>query len=152
VYYRDWREEAIPGRRANRRILDAGRRAVEEALERCSGRPEVIGVSVGNEVPADLVRLHGIGAGEGTLSTLVEHVHRDGSDLLATYTNFPTTEYLRVEGQDFASVNVFLETQDTFRSYVKHLQVVTGEIPLVLTEIGLASDIHGVDAQLDTLA
>src|SRR5205807_2740184 len=126
VHYKDWREEALPGRRASRRILDAGRRAVAAAVERCADRPEVIAISVGNEVPADLVRLHGIGAVEDVLSTLVAAVHEGAPELLATYTNYPTTEYLRVEGQDFASFNVFLEFPEEFRAYLKHLQVVAG--------------------------
>jgi hypothetical protein len=152
LYYHDWRDERAPGRVARRRVLDAGRRAVEAALERCAGRPEVIAFSVGNEVPADLVRLHGISSVEETLSTLVAQVHTGGPDLLATYTNYPTTEYLQVDGQDFASFNVFLESPEEFRSYVRHLQVVAGDLPLVLTELGLAAELHSEVAQADALA
>jgi GT2 family glycosyltransferase len=152
LHYRDWREEAEPGRRATRRILDSGRRAVDAALERCAGRREVMAVSVGNEVPADLVRLHGIGSVQETLSSLIAAVHAGAPELLATYTSYPTTEYLHVEGQDFVSFNVFLETPDEFRSYLRHLQVVAGSVPLLITETGLASDIHGAEAQADALA
>jgi GT2 family glycosyltransferase len=152
VHYTDWREEAEPGRRAARRILESGRRAVGAALERCADRPEVIAISVGNEIPADLVRLHGIGSVQETLASLVATVHEGGSHLLATYTSYPTTEYLRADGQDFASFNVFLESPDDFEAYLRHLQVVAGDLPLVITETGLASDIHGVEAQAEVLA
>jgi len=38
------------------------------------------------------------------------------------------------------------------KAYLRHLQVVAGDLPLVVTELGLASDIHGVEAQMDALA
>jgi GT2 family glycosyltransferase/exo-beta-1,3-glucanase (GH17 family) len=151
LHYADWRQQEGTGRRARRAVLDAGRRAVDAALERCAGRPEVAALSVGNEVPADLVRLHGIGSVEEVLSALVAEVHAGAPDLLATYTNYPSTEYLHVEGQDFVSFNVFLESPDALRAYLRHLQVVAGDLPLVVTELGLASDLHGLDGQAESL-
>jgi O-antigen biosynthesis protein len=97
------------------------------------------------------VRLHGIGAVEDTLSALVEAVHAGDPEMLATYTNYPTTEYLHVAGQDLATFNVFLEDPDAYRRYLRHLQVAVGDIPLVLTEVGLAAEIHGEQAQADSL-
>jgi O-antigen biosynthesis protein len=152
VHYDDWRYEPTPGRRAGRRVLDAGRRAIETAVESCAGHPGVMAISVGNEVPPDVVRVHGIGHVESVLSRLVEDVHEADPDLLATYTSYPSTEYLRVEGQDFASFNVFLEEPEQLRSYLARLQVVVGERPLVLTELGLAAGLHGGEAQADSLA
>lgn len=152
LHYADWREQESVGRRTRRAVLDAGRRAVEDALERCAGRPEVAAISVGNEVPADLVRLHGIGSVEETLSALVAEVHAGAPNLLATYTNYPSTEYLLVEGQDFASFNVFLESPERLRAYLRHLQVVAGDLPLVVTELGLAAHVHGPEAQAESLA
>lgn len=151
LHYRDWREEPQSGLRTRRRILDAGRRAVEAALERCDGRDEVLAVAVGNEVPTDLVRLHGVNSVEKTLSALVAELHA-GSDLLATYVNYPTTEYLRISGQDIACFNVFLEQPDELKAYLRHLHVVAGNVPLVISELGLASDLHGAEAQADSLA
>jgi glycosyltransferase involved in cell wall biosynthesis len=152
LHYLDWRYERAAGRAARRRVLDAGRRAVEEALAVCAGRPEVLALSVGNEVPADLVRLHGARSVEWTLSALVAEVHESDPGVLATYTNFPTTEYLHVDGQDLVAFNVFLEQPEAFRAYLRHLQVVAGNLPLVLTELGLASAVHGEEAQADALA
>ena len=149
--YHDWRLESDPGRRANRRICEAGRRAVADALERCAERPEVVALAVGNEVPGDLVRMHGAGPVEEILSELVAEVHSAGAGLLATYVNYPTTEYLRVEGQDFCAYNVFLEDPHAFGRYLRHLQIVSGDRPLVLTELGLAAGIHGEEAQAAAL-
>jgi O-antigen biosynthesis protein len=149
--YPDWRSQAQAGWRARRQVLDAGRRAVESALAACAGRPEVLAISVGNEVPSDLVRLHGIRGVEETLSRLVEDVHRGDREMLTTYCSYPTTEYLRVDGQDLVCFNVFLERPDALRAYLRHLQVVAGDLPLLITELGLSSGVNGEDAQRESL-
>jgi glycosyltransferase involved in cell wall biosynthesis len=152
LHYEDWRYELEPGRRAQRRVRDAGLRAVEKAMERCEGRPDVLAISVGNEVPGDVIRVHGRRTVEDTLSELVEAVHDADPEMLATYTSFPTTEYLEVEGQDFVSFNVFLEDRQKLRSYLRRLQVLAGDRPLLVSELGLAAGIHGEESQADSLA
>ncbi|MCU1427288.1 MAG: glycosyl transferase, family 2 [Actinomycetia bacterium] len=149
--YADWREHSHPGRRSTAAVLDAGRRAVAAAVERCAGRPEVFAISVGNEVPADLVRLHGARRIEHVLAALIDEIHQGDPDLLATYSNFPSTEYLRVDGQDLACFNVFLESPAPLRRYLRRLQVISGDVPLVITELGLASEIHGEEEQASSL-
>lgn len=152
LHYEDWRYELMPGRGAHRRVREAGLAAVAEAMERCSGRSDVLAISVGNEVPGDVVRVHGRRAVEDTLSALVEAVHDADPEMLATYTSFPTTEYLEVEGQDIVSFNVFLEDRRRLRSYLRRLQVLAGDRPLVVSELGLAAGIHGEALQAESLA
>lgn len=151
LHFEDWRYETETGRRAQRRVLDAGLRAVEEAVAVCAGRPEVLSISVGNEVPADVIRTNKVRHVEKTLSRLIEAVHEGAPGVLATYNNFPTTAYLEIEGQDLICFNVFLENPEAFRRYLRHLQIRSGDAPLVLTELGLASEIHGEDTQADVL-
>lgn len=151
LHYEDWRYEAEPGRRAHRRVLEAGRRAVADAMERLAGRESVLAVAVGNEVPGDVIRVHGIPQVERTLAALVEEVHAADPGMLATYVNFPTTEYLEVGGQDLFCFNVFLEEPERLRAYVRRLQIVSGDLPLVITELGLAADVHGEEAQAESL-
>jgi glycosyltransferase involved in cell wall biosynthesis len=151
VHFADWREEGNPGGAAQARVREAGRRALEKAMRVCAGHPEVLAVAVGNEVPADIVRLHGAGAVEEVLGTLIEEVHQADPGMLATYCNYPTTEYLQAPGQDLACFNVFLESPQRFRAYLAHLQVVSGSLPLVLTELGLGSELHGEPEQADTV-
>src|SRR5207245_1979051 len=62
-----------------------------------------------------------------------------------------TTEYLSVEGIDLACFNVFLERPEQLRRYLRHLQVAVGDIPLILSELGLASGLLGDDAQAESL-
>lgn len=98
--YRDWRLME-PTWRSRRVIRDAGRRAVDEALEACRDhRGPILGISVGNEIPTDVVRMHGISAVQDQLSELVRRLHDADQSLLATYVSFPTTEYLDVEGSN----------------------------------------------------
>jgi len=149
--YADWRMEHHPGRAAHRRVLDAGLRAVEEAAA-LAGRASLMAISVGNEIPADILRVHGARPAERVLGALVDAVHDLDREVLATYTNFPTTEFLRVEGQDFVSFNVFLEQRERFRSYIRRLLVLAEDAPLVLTEVGLAGGLHGEEAQAESLA
>jgi O-antigen biosynthesis protein len=146
VHYDDWRQHGTE-RGVHRRVLDAGRRALDAALRRVDGMSHVLAVSVGNEVPGDLVRLHGIRPVEQVLSQLAEHAHEAQPALLVTYSNFPTTEYLSIDGLDVTSFNVFLEDPSRLCAYLRHLQIVAGETPLLLTELGLASEIHGDAAQ-----
>ena len=151
IDYADWRYEQHPGRKTNKRVLRYGLEAVRSAVEACKGRPEVLAISVGNEVPADVVRAHGIANVESVLSELIAEVHALDPDMLATYCNFPTTEYLQIRGLDLACMNVFLEEPRPFRKYIKHLQVANSDIPLVLTELGLASQVHGEEVQASSL-
>jgi glycosyltransferase involved in cell wall biosynthesis len=152
IDYLDWRYETQPGRASNNRVRAAGLRAVDEALDRCAGRPEVLAISVGNEVPADVTRAHGIAVVEDVLGELIATVHAGDPEMLATYCNFPTTEFLRIRGQDIVCMNVFLEDPRTFRRYIRHLQVVADDRPLLLTEMGLASEVHGEEAQAAALS
>jgi glycosyltransferase involved in cell wall biosynthesis len=151
VDYHDWRMN--PASFRGRQVLDAGRRALDEAVAACQGRTgAVLGVVVGNEVPGDLVRLHGIERVQDVLSALVGHVHDADPSLLATYANYPTTEYLDVEGADFLAFNVFLERPDDLRRYTAHLHVLAGDRPVVVSELGLAEQVHGPDRQAEVLA
>jgi hypothetical protein len=151
LHYDDWRAESIVSRAAHRRVLDRGRRAVDHAMALCTEDPSILGVAVGNEVPGDLVRLFGIERVQEVLSELIAEVHRADPSMLATYCSYPTTEYLRLSGLDFMSFNVFLEEPNAFRSYLARLQTIASGIPLVITELGLAGEIHGRAAQADSL-
>lgn len=151
LHYDDWRMETQPGRAANRRVRAAALASAEEAMQRCAGNESVLGISIGNEVPGDVIRVHGIGEVEAILSEVTEAVHRADPDMLVTYSNYPTTEYLRIEGLDLVSFNVFLERPEKLLPYLRHLQIVAGDRPLLVSELGLASVVHGLEAQAESL-
>jgi len=157
LHYDDWRMLDGTSRRTSAVVRDRGRRAVDEALVALEGRRCVAAVVVGNEVPGDLVRVHGPRRVEAVLADLVARVHEGAPGLLATYANYPTTEYLRVDGQDLACFNVFLHDPVALRGYLQHLAVTT-DLPLVVSELGVdaastgpASQAEQLQAQLDTV-
>jgi GT2 family glycosyltransferase len=113
----------------------------------CAGHPAVLGYTIGNEIPAGVIRWHGREAVEHFLQTLCRAVRQEDPGALTTYVNYPTTEYLRLGFVDFLCFNVFLESQESFDSYIARLQNISGELPLVLSEIGLDSRRHGVAKQ-----
>ena len=111
---------------------------IRRQAARLAGRDEVLAVVVGNEVPADAVRWFGTPrTSSRVLGRLADAVHEADPDLLVTYANYPTSEYLDVDGVDFLTFNVFLERQDDLRRYLTRLHHLAGDRPLVLGEIGL---------------
>jgi glycosyltransferase involved in cell wall biosynthesis len=149
--YHDWRMEQGTGRLATRRIRDAADAEVDRALGRLAGNPVVFAVSVGNEIPVDLVRLHGASHVESVLARMIERLHAGDPGLLATYVNFPTTEYLSVPGQDFVAFNVFLDDPAAVKDYVNRLQVMNEGVPVIVSEIGVAGAAGADIAQAEAL-
>jgi GT2 family glycosyltransferase len=129
-------------RRANdiERRLCAGIRA-------CAGHPAVLCYTVGNEIPASIVRWHGRRRVERFLRRLHDAAKEADPAGLTTYVNFPSTEYLELDFADFLCFNVYLEEEERLRSYLARLQNIAGDRPLVLAEIGLDSRRNGEDRQ-----
>jgi GT2 family glycosyltransferase len=133
----------LESRRTARGIVERVRaQAAEHA-----GHPAVLCLSVGNEIPSPIVRWYGARPVEAFLERLCRAAKVEDHDVLVTYVNYPSTEYLELPFLDLACFNVFLESQKTFADYVARLHNIVGDRPLVLTEIGLDSIRNGEDAQ-----
>ena len=122
-------------------------RRVVEAIRACAGHPALLGFAIGNEVPAEIVRWHGVKRTERFLEQLCRVVRDEDPDALVTYVNYPSTEYLRPPTADLVAFNVYLESVDDFDAYLGRLQNLAGDQPLLLTEIGLDSRRAGTEAQ-----
>jgi GT2 family glycosyltransferase len=125
---------------------------VREGVRSCAGHPAIAGFAVGNEIPASIVRWYGRRRCERHLKQLCETVKSEDPTALVTYVNYPTTEYLELPFLDMACFNVFLEARRDLDAYLARLQNLSGDRPLVLTEIGLDSRRNGEQAQADTIA
>lgn len=125
---------------------------VREGVRSCKGHPAVLGYTVGNEIPASIVRWHGRRRIERFLRRLYEAVKDEDPGGLVTYVNFPTTEYLQLPFLDFHCFNVYLESDEQLEAYLARLQNIAGDRPLVMAEIGLDSRRNGQDLQADTVA
>lgn len=73
-------------------------------------------------------------------------------NLLFAYANYPSTEYLELENADFTAFNIYLENADAFVSYVRRLQNIAGDRPLVISEFGLDSFRNSPEAQAETFS
>jgi O-antigen biosynthesis protein len=140
IFYLDWRYVFGNSRRAQRRLVQEAVAEVRAQARRLAGDARVLALSLGNEIPADVVRWVGTRRMATVLARLAEAVREEDPEQLVTYANYPTAEYLPLDQLDFLTFNVFLEEPDSFRSYLSRLQHLAGDRPLVLGEIGLDSD------------
>lgn len=153
VFHRDWRYSIESGRRERRRVMRDARVAVAETARRLTGCEHVVGISLGNEIPADAVRWFGASMVEQTLAELADAVRDIDPDMLVTYGNYPTTEYLDLDTLDFVTFNVFLERRNDLRRYLTRLHHLAGDRPVVLGEMGLHAghDDAGARQQADVV-
>jgi O-antigen biosynthesis protein len=137
AFYPDWRYLLGASRSEFRRVTAEARDTVAAQARRLASHDEVLAISLGNEIPADVVRWYGTRRVAGVLAELADVVRDADPHRLVTYANFPTTEYLPLESLDFLTFNVFLERQADFRRYLTRLHHLAGDRPLVLGEVGL---------------
>jgi GT2 family glycosyltransferase len=130
-------------------------RSIEErvraGVRACAGHPAVLCYTIGNEIPAPIVRWYGHRRVAYFLKRLYRATKAEDPDGLVTYVNYPSTEYLQLPFVDFLCFNVYLESQTSLEAYLARLQNIAGDRPLVLAEIGLDSRRHGEDAQARAL-
>lgn len=124
---------------------------VHDWVSDCAGHPAVLCYTVGNEIPAALVRWHGRRRIERFLKRMHKAAKRADPNGLVTYVNFPSTEYLDLPFLDFVSFNVYLESRDRLNRYLARLQNIAGDRPLIMAEIGLDSRRNGEETQATTL-
>lgn len=124
---------------------------IREGVASCRKHNAILCFSIGNEIPAPIVRWYGKKRIERFLHTLYDAVKSEDSDALVTYVNYPTTEFLNLPFLDFNCFNVYLETKEKLSKYLMRLQNLTGDKPLVLAEIGLDSRRNGLEKQAEVL-
>ena len=124
---------------------------VKEGVASCGNHPAVLCYTIGNEIPAPIVRWYGKGRVEKFLNQLYKAVKEVDPLGLVTYVNYPTTEYLDLSFLDFDCFNVYLETPEKLSAYISRLHNLSGDRPLVLAEIGLDSMRNGEEKQASVL-
>ncbi len=154
VFYPDWRYLVAPSVRELERVARQARAEVRRVARRFARTDHVLALTLGNEVPADVLRWVGTRPVADTIDSLVDVVKQEDPDRLVTYGNYPTAEYLPLDRLDFLTFNVFLEGEEAFRSYLARLHTLAGDRPLVLGEIGLNAGVEpgGELRQADVLS
>ena len=112
-----------------------------------AGHPAILCYTIGNEIPASIVRWHGRRKLERFLKRLYRAAKAEDPDGLVTYVNYPSTEYLQLSFLDFACFNVYLESQKCLDAYLARLHNIAGDRPLVMAEMGLDSLRNGETTQ-----
>jgi GT2 family glycosyltransferase len=135
-----------------RRTGRAARDFVRRAAELGARHPSTLAYCVGNELPPDVLRWHGVRRVERFLAELADVCRQADPEGLVTYASYPPTEYLDLSFTDFATFNVYLHDRETFRRYLYRLQNLTGERPLMLGELGMDTIRHGEQEQARFLA
>lgn len=128
------------------------RNTVVEAVQRLAGHPALLGLSLANEIPADVVRWLGAGRVADFLDDLAIAARQVDPGCLCTYGNFPTTGFLQPRQLDFVTFNVFLHEPKTLANYLSHLQCLADSRPLLLGECGADSLREGADRQAMLIA
>jgi GT2 family glycosyltransferase len=136
VHWNDWRYLCGASHRQQREVARRAQRNVADAARRLAGNDTVAAISVGNEIPADVVRWVGTSRVASVVRELADTVREQDPDRLVTYANYPTTEYLPLESLDFLTFNVFLDRASDLKAYLNKLHNLAGDRPLVLGELG----------------
>ena len=124
---------------------------VRAGARACAHHPAVLCYTIGNEIPASIVRWYGRRRVQQYLERLYQAAKSEDPDALVTYVNYPSTEYLDLPFVDLVCLNVYLEAQDRLEAYLARLHNIVGDRPLIMAEIGLDSRRHGTEAQARAL-
>jgi O-antigen biosynthesis protein len=135
----------------DRHALDQVVAGVRREMKALAGHPALLMVCIGNEIPPLVARWHGRQKIERLLRRLRDAIKAVDPDALVTYASYPPTEFLDLSFLDVIGFNVYLEQEQEFRDYLARLQILAGDRPLLVTELGLDSRRNGVERQAQVL-
>lgn len=133
---------------------DVRRGILETAAEQAralAGRPEVAAILVGNEIDKSLARWMGPRRVQRFLEELVALTRRLCPHTPCGYATYPSTEYLMPRTVDFFAINLYLEDPRALAAYLRRLQNLAGNKPLLVSEFGIDVKRHGVERQAEVL-
>ncbi len=147
--YWPW-NRAFRGIGAERFFTEAKLRTAE-FLNKWAAHPALVGYYIANEIPSDIARWMGPVATRNSLHELIDLCHEIAPQLLTGYANYPSSEYLEPENADFTGFNIYLEDEEKFSNYLARLHHLSGDRPVLLSELGLDSKHHGEQKQAEVL-
>lgn len=116
-----------------------------------AGDPAVAAILVGNEIEKSLVRWMGPQRVQRFLEELIRRVRGVAPGIPCGYASYPSTGYLMPRTADFFAVNLYLEEPEALSDYLRHLQNLAGNKPLLISEFGLDVKSHGVEKQAEVM-
>jgi glycosyltransferase involved in cell wall biosynthesis len=125
--------------------------AVRNAVFACARHPAVFAYSVANEIPPDIARWSGSRRVADFIDELIAEAREIDPEALYTFSNYPSTEFLRPQNVDFVCFNVYLHHEQPLKNYLSRLQMIAESKPLLLGEVGIDSLREGEDHQAEIL-
>lgn len=125
--------------------------AVRAKVQTVAGHPALLCYAIGNEIASPVARWLGHRRVERYLHRIYRAIKQADPGGLATYVNYPTTEYLDLPFLDLVCFNVYLESQERLGAYLSRLQNIAGDRPLVMSEVGLDAMRNGEARQAEVL-
>jgi len=133
------------------KLLSSARVHLCEWLKQHGNHPALAAIYVGNEIPSDMVRWMGPAVVRKAIESLINSGREISPHLLFAYANYPSTEYLEPGNADFTAFNIYLENPEPFRDYLRRLQNIAGDRPLLISEFGIDSFRQSPEIQAETL-
>ena len=112
-----------------------------------ANHPALLLIALGNEIPPGIVRWHGRIRVQRFLHDLYADAKAVAPETLLTYVNYPPTDYLDLSCFDVCAFNVYLHREAELRNYLRRLQHIAGNKPLLLAEAGADSLREGETGQ-----
>ncbi|MEO1857600.1 MAG: glycosyltransferase [Rubritalea sp.] len=117
-------------------IFENVKEGIRRQLEKWGQHPAVVSCLVANEVRPDIARWLGVELTRGSLEELIDLVKLECPHLLVAYASYPSSEYLEPRNADYTAMNVYLESEADYRSYLRRLHHIAGDRPLLISEFG----------------
>ena len=138
VFYPDWRYLLGASRRQQRADAREAARGGPRGSAAAGGDEQVLGLSLGNEVPADVLRWHGTRRGRRRRSASSPRscARRTPTSSSPTRTTRPPSTCRSRRSTSSCSTSSSSSATD-FRRYLTRLHHLAGDRPLVLGEVGL---------------
>jgi glycosyltransferase involved in cell wall biosynthesis len=131
--------------------LERARKRIRETARTLGRHPGVFAISVANEIPVDIIRFYGRKRVGRFVGELLDSVKQEAPECLATYVNFPTTEFFDPAPIDFYCFNVYVHDERKLGVYLDRLQHIAGNKPLILGEYGIDTIREGDVEQAELL-
>ena len=131
--------------------LERARNRVRETARTLGRHPSIFAISVANEIPVDIIRFYGRKRVGRFIGELLDSVKQNAPECLATYVNFPTTEFFEPAPIDFYCFNVYIHDEHKLGIYLDRLQHIAGNKPLILGEYGIDTIREGDVEQAERL-
>lgn len=124
---------------------------LSEMLEKWGDHDALVACYVANEIAPDIARWIGAMKVRESLEELIDFCRKLAPEVLFAYSNYPSSEFLEPGNADFTGFNIYLENRGDFSNYLPRLHHLAGDRPVLISEFGMDSKLHGVERQRESL-